>query len=135
MVKLNQQKMKKTILFIMICIIAATSANAQKWSELTDEQKMMKLKSFRADNQAYLKNTLGMSAQQLSDIDNVNICYLSTLDRISRYAKDDAVKEKYADAITQGRWAQLDAIMGADKHEQYAKYLKDKIEKADKANK
>jgi hypothetical protein len=135
MVKLNQQKMKKTILFIMVCIIAATSVNAQKWSELTDEQKMMKLKSFRADNQAYLKNTLGMSEQQLSDIDNVNICYLSTLDRISRYAKDDAVKEKYADAITQGRWAQLDAIMGADKHEQYAKYLKDKIEKADKANK
>jgi len=127
--------MKKTILFIMWCVIAVTAANAQKWSEMTDEQKMMKLKSFRDDNQNYLKNTLGMTQQQMSDIDNVNICYLSTLDRISRYAKDDATKEKYADAITQGRWAQLDAIMGADKHEQYAKYLKDKIEKADKANK
>jgi len=126
--------MKKTILFIVICI-SAVAANAQKWSEMTDEQKMMKLKSFRADNQAYLKNTLGMTQQQMRDMDNVNIWYLSTLDRISRYAKDDTTKEKYADAITQGRWAQLDAIMGADKHEQYAKYLKDKIEKADKANK
>ena len=127
--------MKKTILFIMLCVVTATAVNAQKWSEMTDEQKMMQLKSFRADNQAYLKNTLGMTQQQMSDIDNVNVCYLSTLDRISRYAKDDATKEKYADAITQGRWAQLDAIMGADKHEQYAKYLKDKIEKAEKANK
>lgn len=121
--------MKKTMLFMMLCMIAV-AVNAQKWSELSDEQKMMKLKSFRADNQNYLKNTLGMTQQQMTDIDNVNICYLSTLDRISRYAKDDATKEKYADAVSDGRWAQLDAIMGAEKHEQYAKYLKDKIEKA-----
>jgi len=127
--------MKKTILFIMICMVTAVVANAQKWSEMTDEQKIMKLKSFRAENQAYLKNTLGMTQQQVNDIDNVNVCYLSTLDRIKRYAKDDASKEKYAEAITQGRWAQLDAIMGADKHNQYAQYLKDKIEKAQKANK
>ena len=122
--------MKNAILSIMVCIIAATAVSAQKWSDMTDEQKMMQLKSFRADNQNYLKSTLGMTEQQMTDIDNVNVCYLSTLDRISRYAKDDATKEKYADAISQGRWAQLDAIMGADKHEQYAKYLKDKIEKA-----
>lgn len=122
--------MKNAILSIMVCIIAATAVSAQKWSDMTDEQKMMQLKSFRADNQNYLKSTLGMTQQQMTDIDNVNVCYLSTLDRISRYAKDDATKEKYADAISQGRWAQLDAIMGADKHEQYAKYLKDKIEKA-----
>jgi len=126
--------MKKSILFIMICIIAA-AANAQKWAELTDEQKEMKLKSFRTDNQNYLKNTLHMSQQQMTDIDNVNVCYLSTLDRISRYAKDDATKEKYADAVSEARWAQLDAIMGADKHEQYAKYLKDKLEKAKTTNK
>ena len=126
--------MKKTILFFMVCALAA-AASAQKWSELTDEQKMMKLKSFRTDNQNYLKNTLGMTPQQMTDIDNVNICYLGTLDRINRYAKDDATKEKYADAVSQGRWAQLDAIMGAEKHEQYAKYLKDKIEKAASTNK
>lgn len=30
--------MKKTILFIVVCVMAA-GANAQKWSELSDEQK------------------------------------------------------------------------------------------------
>jgi hypothetical protein len=133
--QLKSTKMKKTILFIMVCVLAATAANAQKWSELTDEQKMMKLKSFRAENQAYLKSTLGMTAKQLDDIDNVNACYLGTLDRINRYGKNDDDKQKYAEAVTKARWAQLDAIMGADKHEQYAKYLQDKIEKFEKASK
>ena len=75
-----------------------------------------------------------MTQQQLTDIDNVNICYLSTLDRISRYAKDDATKEKYADAITQGGGS-VGCHYGSRQTRQYAKYLKDKIEKADKANK
>jgi hypothetical protein len=126
--------MKKTILFIMICMMAI-AANAQKWAELTNEEKMMKLKAFRGENQKYLKDSLGLTPQQITDIDNVNICYLSTLDRINRYAKDDATKEKYADGASQGRWVQLDFIMGPDKHEQYARYLKEKIEKAAAANK
>jgi hypothetical protein len=32
----------------------------------------MKAQDFRADNQNYLKNTLGMNDEQLDDIDNVN---------------------------------------------------------------
>ena len=127
--------MKKTILFIIVCVVTATAVNAQKWDELTDEQKTMKLKSFRADNQAYLKNKLGMTAKQMDDIDNVNACFLGTLDRINRYVKSDDDKQKYAEAVAQARGAQLDAIMGPDKHDQYAKYLKDKIEKAQQANK
>jgi hypothetical protein len=123
--------MKKTILSIMVSLLVIV-VNAQKWSDMTDEQKEMKLKSFRAENQKYLKDSLGMSQTQITDIDNVNICYLSTLDRIDRYAKDDASKEQYADAVSKGRWAQLDAIMGADKHDQYAAYLKRKIEAAKK---
>jgi hypothetical protein len=120
--------MKKVILSILVVIVALTTANAQKWDELTKEQKVMKAKEFRADNQKYLKNTLGMTETQLSDIDNVNICYLSTLDRINRYAKDDATKDKLADAVTEARWIQLDAIMGADKHKQYSEYIKAKIQ-------
>ncbi|HET6996533.1 MAG TPA: hypothetical protein VFI06_16170 [Chitinophagaceae bacterium] len=122
--------MKKIIFSILICLVAATTITAQKWSELTDEQKVMKLKAFRADNQKYLKNTLGMTAVQLDDIDNVNACYLGTLDRINRYVKAEADKEKYAEAVSKARWAQLDAIMGVDKHQKYAEYLKAKIEKA-----
>jgi hypothetical protein len=122
--------MKKTILLIMLFVAATMVANAQKWSDLTQEQKVMKAKEFRADNQKYLKTTLGMSQQQMDDIDNVNLCYLSTLDRINRYGKDDATKEKYAKAITDARWSQLDVIMGADKHKQYSEYIKGKLEKA-----
>jgi hypothetical protein len=49
--------MKNSILIIMVCLLTAVSANAQKWSELSDEQKVMKAKEFRADNQKYLKET------------------------------------------------------------------------------
>jgi hypothetical protein len=122
--------MKKMILITTVFQLLVFLVNAQKWSDLTQEEKVMKLKEFRADNQKYLKDSLGMSQAQMDDIDNVNICYLSTLDRIDRYGKDQATKEKYAKAITDARWAQMDAIMGADKHKQYAMYLKGKIQKA-----
>jgi hypothetical protein len=122
--------MKPTVLLIAVCMMASFAARSQKWSDLTQEEKTMKAKEFRADNQKYLKTTLGMSEQQMTDIDNVNLCYLSTLDRISRYGKDDATKEKYAKAISDARWAQLDVIMGAEKHKQYSEYVKAKIDKA-----
>ena len=125
--------MKKAILSIIICLTIVNLVNGQKWSELSQEQKLMKAKEFRADNQKYLKTTLGMTQTQMDDIDNVNICYLSTLDRIDRYGKDDATKEKYAKAITEARKAQLDVIMGAEKHKQYSEYIKGKIQKATKS--
>jgi hypothetical protein len=127
--------MRRIILLILVCVASFNGVNAQKWSELNDEQKMMKLKSFREDNQKYLKNTLGMTQTQLNDIDNVNICFLSTLDRIDRYVKTDADKQKYAEAVSNARWAQLDAIMGVDKHNKYAEYLKAKLEKMEAAHK
>ena len=115
---------------ILLLIGSFLSVNAQKWSALTDEEKLMKLQSFREDNQNYLKNTLKLSDEQMADIDNVNICYLSTLDRIERYGKTDADKDKYAEAVTAARSAQLDAIMGVEKRNQYAKYVADKLKKA-----
>ncbi|HTS44486.1 MAG TPA: hypothetical protein VMH01_08830 [Puia sp.] len=122
--------MKKTIVIVIVCIVTANLVSAQKWSDLTQEQKVMKAKEFRADNQKYLKDSLGMTQTQMDDIDNVNICFLSTLDRIDRYGKDNATKQKYAKAIADARWAQLDVIMGADKHKQYANYVMAKIKKA-----
>jgi hypothetical protein len=125
--------MKKAILTLLICVAAFSSVNAQKkWDELTDDQKIEKLKAFRADNQKYLKNELGMTPTQLEDIDNVNICYLATLDRIDRYSKDEAKKDEYAQAVTAARSAQLDAIMGADKHKKFAEYVQAKLDKAQK---
>jgi len=124
--------MKARMFFVMtfLAMISVTAVKAQKWSSLTDEEKLMKAKEFRADNQKYLKTTLAMTDQQVTDIDNVNICYLSTLDRLDRYGKDDATKEKYAKAVTEARSAQLDAIMGTEKHKQYSEYIKGKLQKA-----
>ena len=122
--------MKKVILFIIVCLVALTSVNAQTWTELTEEQKMMKLKSFRTDNQKFLKEKLGMTKTQLDDIDNVNICYLSMLDRIDRYGKNEENKEKVAEAATEARSIQLDIIMGEEKRKQFAEYIAEKIKKA-----
>ena len=122
--------MKRAIFFMVVCLVIATVARSQKWSDLSDEQKEMKLKSFREVNQKYLKDSLHLTQTQMTDIDNVNICFLSTLDRIDRYVKADADREKYADAVSQARWAQLDAIMGKDKHDQYAAFMKRRIEEA-----
>lgn len=121
--------MKKFILITAISLAGLTSVSAQKWSDLTKEEKIMKAKEFRADNQKYLKDSLGLSQTQMDDIDNVNICFLSTLDRIDRYAKDNATKEKYAKAVADARWGQLDAIMGTDNHKKYAQYVMAKIKK------
>jgi hypothetical protein len=125
--------MKAILLATIFFFAACNAAQAQKkWDELTDDQKIEKLKSFRSDNQKYLKNTLAMDDTQLKDIDNVNICYLATLDRIDRYSKDGAKKDEYAEAVSAARWAQLDAIMGADKHKQFAEYIQAKLDKAQK---
>lgn len=129
-------QMKSLLLATLFLAVTVTSSYAQKkWDELTDDQKIEKLKAFRADNQKYLKNTLGMSETQLKDIDAVNLCYLATLDRIERYSKDGAKKDEYAEGVTAARSAQLDAIMGADKHKQFAEYVQAKLEKAQKKNK
>ena len=122
--------MKKTILFMVVCLVAFTKLSAQTWDELTEEQKVMKVKNFRADNQKYLKEKLGMSATQLNDIDNVNLCYLSMLDRINRYGKSEENKEKVAQAATEARSIQLDIIMGEEKHKKYTEYMTEKIKNA-----
>jgi hypothetical protein len=121
--------MKRILLFFFVSMLGTvTTLSAQKWEDLSKEQKMGKVKEFRDDNQAYLKS-LGLNEEQLSDIDNVNICFLSTLDRIDRYGGDDASKKKYAKTALGSRSAQLDAIMGADKRKQYIAYVQEKLSK------
>jgi hypothetical protein len=117
-------------LAILAMAIFVNAQTAQKWSDLSKEQKQMKLEAFRADNQKFLKDSLGLSQTQMDDIDNVNVCYLSTLDRIDRYAKTDGAKEEYAKAVTAARSAQLDAIMGTEKRKHFQNYVKAKLKKA-----
>jgi len=107
--------MIRIFLILFLAIGFANTTNAQKWAHLSNELKISKLQDFRDDNQKYLKETLKMSEEQRTDIDNVNLCFLSTLDLIDRYEKDDAAKGKYAKSAVNARNAQLDAIMGVDK--------------------
>ena len=120
----------KKIIFLMVMCFVAISANAQKWSELTNEQKSMQMQAFREDNQNYMKNNLKLTQTQMDDYDNVNLCYFSTLDRIDRYGKNDADKEKYAKSATSARLAQQDAIMGAENSKKFSDYVKGKLKKA-----
>jgi hypothetical protein len=122
--------MRKMHFFIVLCLLSATVTHSQKWDDLSDEQKLTKLKSFRADNQKYLKDSLKLTQTQMTDLDNLNACFLSTLDRVDRYAKETKTKEEYAEALWDVRWAQVDAIMGKDKHEKYAAFIKRKIAQA-----
>lgn len=125
--------MKKFFILLLISVSVAGTANAQKWADLSNEQKISKLQDFRDDNQKYLKETLKLSDEQRVDIDNVNLCFLSTLDLIDRYGKDDAAKEKYAKSAVNARNAQLDAIMGAENRKKFQDYVVAKLKKAQEA--
>ena len=120
---------------VAMLLIFSVTAFTQKWADLSNEEKVMKAKAFTEDNHKYMKETLKLSEEQISDADNVNVCYLTTLDRINRYGKTDADKEKYAKSATDSRAKQLEAIMGTDNYGKYKKYVGDKLKKAIAANK
>ena len=121
--------MKKMILVLLV-MMAATSTQAQKWEDLSAEQIMEKAKGFREDNQKYLKEKLGMTEDQVIDIDNTNVCFLASMERINAYGKDKATKEKWAKTAVQARQAQMDMIMGPEKRKQYMDYVTAKLKKA-----
>lgn len=118
----------KKITLLMTFMVISCMTFAQSFDDLSKEDKLMKMKEFRADNQNFLKSSLGLSDDQLVDIDDVNLCYLTTLDRIDRYASDEN-KMKFAKAATASRAAQLDAIMGPDNRKKYMDYIMAKLEK------
>jgi hypothetical protein len=131
---INTKTMKKVIVLIAVFFSLASAGFAQKWKDLTEEQKWAKVQEFREDNQKYMKSTLGMTDQQVEDVDAVNACFLSNLDLVARYGKDDAAKEKYAKSLVNSRNTALDAIMGPDTRKKYQAYVKAKLEKAAAAN-
>jgi len=120
--------MKKIVFFLFVSILAISSTQAQKWADLSAEQKLSKAKGFREDNQKFLKEKLGMSEDQL--IDNTNVCFLAGLERINAYGKDNATKEKWAKSAVQARQAQLDMIMGPEKRKQFQDFMTAKVNKA-----
>ena len=106
------------------------SLTAQNWDEMTEEQKIMKMKSFMEDNQKYMKETLGLSEDQVTDVQFVNTCFLSQLDIIANYGGTDSEKKKYGKASLKAREKQLQAIMGTEKFEKFQTYVAAKLQKA-----
>ena len=125
----------KKLMLLLIVMLTVTATQAQKWADLSDEQKISQLQDFRADNQKFLKETLKLSEDQVTDIDNVNIAFLAALDRIDRYGKDDATKEKWAKTALAARSSQLDVIMGAEKRKKFQDYVAAKLKKVQAAQK
>ena len=131
---LNIIDMKKAmILFVLMIGISRISFGQtwqQTWSEMSKEEKMMKLKSFRSDNQKFLKDSLGMTSKQLKSIDSVNSDYMKELDRIHSGSGSDDEKLAKAQELTKKRGAALDSIMGEVSHMKFTKYVYAKLEKA-----
>jgi hypothetical protein len=124
---------KAMILFVVLTGISRISFGQtwqQTWSEMSKEEKMMKLKSFRSENQKFLKDSLGMTSKQLKSIDSVNSDYMKALDRIQSGSGSDNEKLTKAQELTKKRGADLDNIMGEDAHMKFTKYVYAKLEKA-----
>lgn len=118
------------LLTLLLAFGFVQSVQAQTWDELTDEQKVMKLKPFMEDNQRYMKETLGLTEDQISDVESVNACFLNNLDIIGTYGGSDAERKKYAKSSVKAREKQLEAIMGSDKFDKFQTYVGAKLQKA-----
>ena len=126
--------MKKTMILLglIICISAVSFAQTwqQTWSDMSKEDKMMQLKSFRADNQKYLKDSLGMTKEQLKSIDSVNSIFMDGLKTIERSSASDDEKVAKAKEMAKKRGEDLDMIMGEQKHHRFTQYVYEKLQKA-----
>jgi hypothetical protein len=84
---LNIIEMKK-LMFLLVLMTSVSVSFAQTrqqtWSELSKEEKMQKMRSYRDDNQKFLKDSLGMTSKQLKSIDSVNSMYLDGLNKIEK---------------------------------------------------
>ena len=101
----------------------------QTWSDMTKEEKMSQMKSFREGNQKYLKDSLGMTSQQLHSIDSVNSAFMKSLRPIENGPGTDDQKFDKAKELAAKRATALDNIMGEGKHNQFSQYLERQLKK------
>jgi DNA-directed RNA polymerase sigma subunit (sigma70/sigma32) len=126
--------MKKALITLVlvtgICMGSFAQTWQETWSDMSKEEKMAKLKSFRDENQAYLKDSLGMTAKQLKSIDSVNSIFLKGVNQLEGSSGSDDEKLAKAKILAQTRGDNLDMIMGADKRKKFSQYLYDKLQKS-----
>jgi hypothetical protein len=101
----------------------------QTWSDMSKEEKLAQIKSFRASNQKYLKDSLGMTSQQLHQIDSVNSVFWKGLRPIENGSGTDDQKFDKAKELASKRAVALDNIMGEGKHNQFSQYLERQLKK------
>ena len=119
------------ILFVLITSISLVSFGQtwqQTWSNMTKEEKMSQMKSFREANKKYLKDSLGMTSSQLHLIDSVNSVFMKGLNRISNGPGTEDQKFDKAKEFAAKRGEALDNIMGEEKHNKFSQYLRKKLE-------
>jgi hypothetical protein len=124
-------EMRKPMILLVLITSISTASIAQTWQEtwtnMSKEEKMMKMNAFRADNQKFLKDSLGMTGTQLKSIDSVNSIYLKGLNQIEKSSDTDDQKLAKAREITKTRGTDLDNIMGEEKHGKFSQYLYGKL--------
>ena len=118
------------VLITGISMVSFAQTWQQTWSEMSKEEKMAKVNSFRADNQKFLKDSLGMTSTQLKEIDSLNVVFFKEMKLIERSPDSDDDKLAKAKELAVKRGAELDRIMGEDKHHRFTQYMYNKLQKA-----
>src|SRR6185295_10447790 len=125
-----KKQMFLLVLMTSISMVSFAQTWQQTWSEMSKEEKMEKMRSYRDDNQKFLKDSLGMTKTQLKSIDSVNSDYLKGLNKIEKSPASDDEKLAKAQELSKKRAVDLDNIMGEEKHRKFTLYITAKLQKA-----
>jgi len=126
--------MKKGMFLFVLLTGISLGTFAQTWQEtwnnMSKEEKMMKIRSFRDANQKFLKDSLGMTSDQLKSIDTTNSNFMKEMKQIEKSNESDDQKMAKAKTLASNRSVELDNIMGKDKHDRFKQYMYEKLQQA-----
>jgi len=126
--------MKKGMFLLVLITGISLGTFAQTWQEtwnnMSKEEKMMKMRSFRDANQKFLKDSLGMTSDQLKSIDTTNSNFMKEMRQIEKSNESDDQKLAKAKTLASNRSIELDNIMRKEKHDRFKQYMYEKLQKA-----
>jgi len=126
--------MKKGMFLLVLITGISLGTFAQTWQEtwnnMSKEEKMMKMRSFRDANQKFLTDSLGMTSDQLKSIDTTNSNFMKEMRQIEKSNESDDQKLAKAKTLASNRSIELDNIMGKEKHDRFKQYMYEKLQKA-----
>src|SRR6185436_15356555 len=99
--------MKKGMFLLVLITGISLGTFAQTWQEtwnnMSKEEKMMKMRSFRDANQKFLKDSLGMTSDQLKSIDTTNSNFMKEMRQIEKSNESDDQKLAKAKTLASNR--------------------------------